>query len=353
MKAVYKYFIKQLFFFLYGKIKKKHIEDIKNIKIFKTNISKSFFYKIYEINNARVFTDCVTNVAYITENILIPKISYQQNNDLISNINYNSTLKSGTPKFKKKFSGNVFSLIQGASGNNYFHWLFDILPKIYILEKKNLLKKINYFYVPATNNYVFETLKEFGINKKQIIDSRIFKHIQANKVYAIEHLYFKCGNFHKQFKKIPKWVIFFLKKKFIKKKNKSKFQKKVYIDRSDSKFSHFQISNNKKIIDILNKIGFKAYKLSSMSFNKQVDLFNNASSIIGLHGAGFANIVFCKSRTKIFEILTYHEKKRDSIKTICKHAKLNHKKIIVKNKMFDAYNLRLQHEDIDCIKNLI
>ena len=47
---------------------------------------------------------------------------------------YNSTLSSGTNKFKNKYKGTVFSAVQGSSGNNYWHWLFDILPKIEILK---------------------------------------------------------------------------------------------------------------------------------------------------------------------------------------------------------------------------
>ena len=34
-------------------------------------------------------------------------------------------------------------------------------------------------------------------------------------------------------------------------------------------------------------------KLHKMNFNEQVDLFNNAECVVGLHGGGFANISFC------------------------------------------------------------
>jgi len=58
-----------------------------------------------------------------------------------------------------------------------------------------------------------------------------------------------------------------------------------------------------------------------------------------LHGAGFANIIFCKKKTKIFEIIRNNESKRNAVKVISNHSKLIHKKIIInKYKNYDGYN---------------
>ena len=46
---------------------------------------------------------------------------------------------------------------------------------------------------------------------------------------------------------------------------------------------------------------FVSVKLHEIKFIEQVDLFYNADCIVGLHGAGFANTVFCKPRTKVIE----------------------------------------------------
>ena len=42
--------------------------------------------------------------------------------------------------------------------------------------------------------------------------------------------------------------------------------------------------------------------MSNFSFVDQVILFNNAKKIVGLHGAAFANLVFCKPKTNIIEM---------------------------------------------------
>jgi len=85
-------------------------------------------------------------------------------------------------------------------------------------------------------------------------------------------------------------------------KKKINSNEKVFIDRSESKFNHCQIQNNSEVIDFLTKKGFTSYKIGELSFENQIYLFNKAKIIVGAHGAAFANLVFCKPKTKIIEI---------------------------------------------------
>ena len=69
------------------------------------------------------------------------------------------------------------------------------------------------------------------------------------------------------------------------------------------------------IMEVYSKIKFKksdigssiscsgaCLTLENYSFLDQVNIFYNAKEVVGLHGAGFANIVFCKPNTKILEL---------------------------------------------------
>jgi len=322
---------KYFFLLIYGKIKIKK-SSIKDYLIERIKIKKDEFINLYKILNGRIYTDNSTNVAYIKHNNLIPKISYQQNKHSFGLLKNNSVLKKGTPAFKKRIVGKVLSLVQGASGSNYFHWLFDLLPKIEILFKNDYLKKIDFFYLPTINSFILRTLKSYGIKEKQLINSSIQKHIEADEIFAFEHLYIKKGHFHNSFGKIPKWIIFFLRKKFIKLKKKISFNKHFFIDRSDSKFEHYKINNQIELKKILKKKGFEYIQLSKIDWYKQIYMFNNAKTIIGLHGAGLANLVFCRKNTRIFEILVKNHSQINLYKNISKKIKLNYKKIIIPNK---------------------
>jgi len=81
---------------------------------------------------------------------------------------------------------------------------------------------------------------------------------------------------------------------------------KVYISRRDSK--NRILENEPEIEDIVSAYGFEVVSLTGLSLPAQIEIFANASHIIAPHGAGLANIVFCKVSTKILEIhmISYH-----------------------------------------------
>ena len=337
MKILYKKVLKILFEIFYGKIQiptksKLNYKDLKiiDLKFYNKN------YKLYEINQGKIFTDCNTNVAYITKNNLITHFSYQQNGHKLSSTKYNSVLRFGTPKIRTNINGNVLSLIQGASGKNYYHWLFDLLPKIEIINNQKKINQFDHFFVPTINQYIIDTLKVYGIRKNQLIDSQKYKHIKADKIFFLENIYLKSGKFQKQFKNIPKNITKSIRKKLLKHKGKKFKFNKIFIDRSDSKFTHYQLYNNNKIIKKLKKNKFGIFKLSKLNIFDQISLFNSAKLVLGLHGAGFANVIFCKKNTKIYEILKKSDKKRSLTKTICNQTNLKYRKILINR--FSDYN---------------
>ena len=101
---------------------------------------------------------------------------------------------------------------------------------------------------------------------------------------------------------MPKWIVLWLRKIFLSKALKFKSNKKIFIDRSESKFNHCKIINDDEVSSYLNSKGFSKYKVGQLSFRKQIHLFKNAKTIIGPHGAAFANLIFCKAKTKVIEI---------------------------------------------------
>ena len=145
LKKTYKGLRNYYFSVLYKKINLKGAFKPK-YKTLKRLKAKNYPYKVYMIQNCRIYTNCVENLSIIKNNQLIPEGSMQQINGKLVNARRNEVLKTGTPKFIKKIRGNVFNLAQGASGyDNYSHWLLDIIPKIKILSEVYSLKKLTIF----------------------------------------------------------------------------------------------------------------------------------------------------------------------------------------------------------------
>ena len=207
-KKTYKKLIKLIFFILYGRvtISNKSSKSIKKILI-KKKLFNNKNYFIYEIQNATIFTDNVQNVAAINNNKMYPPASFQHAKNKLVSAKFNPVLNIGTTKIKKKYKGTVLSLVQGASTENYFHWLLDILPKIKICFEKYSLNKIDYFYLSDLTISQTESLKYLGIKNKQILNSKIHNHIFADKIIFISHPWYNRGKFHDQSYKLPKWII--------------------------------------------------------------------------------------------------------------------------------------------------
>jgi len=302
LQLIYKFFISQLFKIIYGNVifSNKNDNDVKFTEI---NISNQN-YIFVEINNGRIFTDYVENVAIINKNQILNHVSYQQVKGEFKDPSLNVVIKKGTPKFKKKIKGKVFSLVQGASGNNnYFHWMFDVLPRLIMLEKVYNLNEVDYFYTPQIKSWQLSTLSVFNISEEKLINSNHYRHIQSDKILAVEHPWYNKGRILDQAKKIPNWIINEIASRFEEYGKKFECSNKIFIDRRESHYNHCQIVNDEEIKIYLKKKGFAILKIGKLNFFEQIHLFQNAKIIIGAHGAAFANLIFCKPNTKVLDII--------------------------------------------------
>ena len=335
----FKRFFQLVFMLIYGKIKynnnlitskniiKKKIENV----ISDINSSKSYFS--YKIKNGRVYTDYVEHVAIIDGNTLVNEASYQQISAELKDAKENIVLTKGTPRIKKNIEGRVFSLVQGASGgNNFFHWIFDILPKIKLCSEHYLLKEIDFYYVPSLQNFQKQTLSILNIKEDKILNSNLYRHIQASELIVVDHPWYHKGIIIDQNKFLPSWIVHWLRDVYLKYAKKFDNNEKIYIDRTESRYNHCQIQNDNEIFNFLKEKGFSKCRVGELSFFEQIYLFNNAKIIIGAHGAAFTNLAFCKPDTKIIEIrsLIYKNYQNNNYKRISQINNLNYRLIETK-----------------------
>ena len=143
MSQKYKGLVSLFFKIIYGKVyylKKKN----KHVKVYKIQ-KGGRSYKIFEIQNCRIYTDTIHNTAFIQNNKIINQVSFQLRNLVNSNIKNNKVLKHGTPKFIKMLDSPLLCILTGGAGNNnYWHWMYDVLPRIGIIEKKFFLKRFKF-----------------------------------------------------------------------------------------------------------------------------------------------------------------------------------------------------------------
>lgn len=98
------------------------------------------------------------------------------------------------------------------------------------------------------------------------------------------------------------WVMHYLRNKFLPHIEHITFNhsKKVFISRTDT---YRKMTNEDEVFALFEQKGFVRYILSNMSVLEQIALFNGADIIVGAHGTGLVNLLFCKpNHTTIVEI---------------------------------------------------
>ncbi len=335
MSKVQKFYKKTLkyFFLLFNKKliitnKEKKYFSKSNIKFGRKN------YEIFNLNDGKIYMDSSEGkYFYIYKNIILQKLSID-----VDGLSPDSNiLKYGLVKFCKKINLKVISIVSGRDAkDNYYHWVIDVLPRLIILKNEIKKEKLLNLLVPNyKKKYQIESLNCFIDNKRtNFINLSKYKFMQFDKITLSSN--------NENFEYLNKNLLSYLKNKVLteaRKKLKSPKYKyeKIFISRADANLKNKRnLKNNLEIENYLIKKGFNVLILSNYSFLEQALIFNNAKLVVGLHGAGLTNILFCKKRTKIIEITLDNWPKL--FKKLSKCLNLSYKKISA-NKYSNINNL--------------
>jgi hypothetical protein len=77
-------------------------------------------------------------------------------------------------------------------------------------------------------------------------------------------------------------------------------ERRLYLSRRDS--TNRRIVNETDVIQLARLVGYEVCEVSSLGVMEQIGLFRSASHIIAPHGAGLANLVFCRPGTLVCEL---------------------------------------------------
>ena len=251
---------------------------------------------IIGIPGGRVYSHDGANMAVISNaNNLVEQVSFQWSNDTVISAEHNVLFTETMFLTPTQYKGNVFSMLAGGGAiKYYYHWLFDAMPKLGLLKKLGLFDRIDYFLVPNyVDKYQKEYLDFFGIPASKVINAELEKHIEADKLYVAS--YVRVDDHH------PIWTLDFLYSSLIKSPKKSKHDKRIYIARGDAAVNR-KVINEAELILMLKKYDFEIHYLSEQSVVDQAKLFNAAAVVVGAHGAGLSNLVYCEPGTKMLEI---------------------------------------------------
>lgn len=185
------------------------------------------------------------------------------------------------------------AVISGFSVMNYYHWMIDHLPKYGLMEKAGIdFTKVDKIVVTEYSSFHKETLDILGVTPSKIIDTLDgYSHIGADRLIVTP----PNANFRRS-------SINFLRNRLMSSISKftSEQPQRIYISRRLA--SKRKFINENEVIEVLEKLGFVIIDAELLSVAEQISLFAGAKVVIGIHGAGLTNLVFCNSGTKVIEL---------------------------------------------------
>ncbi|MBS0656271.1 MAG: glycosyltransferase family 61 protein [Verrucomicrobia bacterium] len=199
------------------------------------------------------------------------------------------------------FDGNL-AVLSSQGQQCYYHWLLQILPRLKILTEaafpydKIYLSSSNFSYRWQQES-LYAVMEHLQIPRDRLllVDEGTIVTAKTLLVPSVlwtpsKPAFHTCD---------LTWFKQFFYDVFVKTSSEA-LPKRIYISRSKAQYR--RISNESELIECLDKRGFAVLHLEDLSIYDQAALFHNADTVVGPHGAGFTNLIFCKPGTHIIEI---------------------------------------------------
>lgn len=177
---------------------------------------------------------------------------------------------------------------------NYCHWLFEGLPKLTLLDEIEQ-ESVSGLVVDEC----FCELSENVLARTRPNNTYKLMPISGKGVVYFKKLFITNSLKHPLHNGSPVIKAYYESLISIAPPASRELPKRFYIERPKGRRG---VVNSNALIDLLSEFDIESVKLEDMTFWDQINLFKGASLIVGVHGAGFSNLVFCSKNTNIIEI---------------------------------------------------
>jgi hypothetical protein len=176
--------------------------------------------------------------------------------------------------------------------SNYFHWMFQVLPRLSMLRESGIA--IDKYVINARQgSFQNETLAALDLAEETIIEVEPHFHMTARQL-AVPSLPVT----------ISAWVCTFLRDAFLP-SDSARGKDRIYVSRGTATRGR-GITNEEQVKEVLAKFGFREFVPDQCSVAEQVEVFASAGCVVGAHGAGLTNLVFCRPETRVIEFFAPH-----------------------------------------------
>ena len=185
----------------------------------------------------------------------------------------------------QKCSG-VVAALNAPSSHNYFHWMIEILPRVRTLQASGAVP--DWYLIDAHLPFQQQTLQMLGVPLDRVIQPHPVLCLEADELLVPSYgLPNGCRRLGQDL--VERTVD----------NSAAKPSRRLFINRRQSR----QVNNRTELEQVLSQFGFEEHFLEDYPVATQINLFHQAEVVLGLHGSGLANTIFCRPEAHIIELM--------------------------------------------------
>lgn len=228
----------------------------------------------------------------------------------------------------------------GGNGSwNWYHYMIEILPKFLLFN--NLPKTLLVSEVVLQFPTMQSVLDIFLQNKSKIV------YLKRNTTYHVKSLLYINDFNHLQFNRFDDKILgigTFFNTEILNNfsnyilnyiSNNTNFPERVFLYRKNT---HRMASNQDDLKIFLESQGFISICMEEINFYDQVNVFRNAKFIIGISGAAWTNLIFCRNNPKAICFIPENAKEFSAFSNLSKIFNVDFYVNIYKNNEYHYSN---------------
>ncbi|WP_178086958.1 glycosyltransferase family 61 protein [Methylacidimicrobium tartarophylax] len=184
------------------------------------------------------------------------------------------------------------------NARNYAHWLFEITYRLTLLKSLSDWPALDAIIVNVIDLPFQEELFELAeVPKAKIVQLSPDLNLKINTLYI-------CSHESLGVQPIPKWVAHSVRSLVLGQSDSGKERlntktKRIYISRGGR--ARRALVNETEVMELLSKRGFEVIYPEKWTVKEQARIFQDADCVAAAHGAGLANVVFCRRGARVLE----------------------------------------------------
>ena len=187
----------------------------------------------------------------------------------------------------------LLAVLAGRGDVNYYHFLFDILPRLAFLETTGIPSP-DRWYAPLQGRFHREILELAGfLPKPEVIDADLAPHVRAQALLV--------PGLPDTHKRTPRWIVPFIREQLRPSDLECVPGRRIYITRGSERNNRI-VKNETEVVEMLADRGFTVADPGAMPVAEQIRTFAEAECIVGPHGAALTNLAFASPDASVIEL---------------------------------------------------